>query len=291
MISICIPVYNFDITLLVKAIERQKVCADFELVVIDDGSKEGYKNNNKECLKDYHYIELPQNIGRSKIRNLFKKYVKYNYMLFMDCDSMICEDGFLQRYVESIEPDIVIYGGRVYPAVLPTIKQKMSWSYGVEVESKKVEERKEKSYLSFMTNNFLIDKSVFEKISFNEKIDDYGHEDTFFGYELELNKIKILHIRNPVLNVDIESNERFVIKNEIAIKNLIRLSDKLNNKGFYNHVQLLSFYEEMNKIQIWIVKMFFSLFQKIVRKKMIEGFYSKKILNFYKLGYLIKLKH
>ncbi|NJB81457.1 glycosyltransferase family 2 protein [Wenyingzhuangia aestuarii] len=284
MISICIPVYNFDISNLVKAIEKQTTNVVFELVVIDDASDEVFKIENRKLLGNHKYVELPNNIGRSKIRNLFKSYVQYSYMLFMDCDSMIQNDDFLQKYANSLVPNVVVYGGRIYPDILPSKEQFLSWKYGIEVESKSVIKRNQEPYLSFMTNNFLIDSAVFEDIFFNEGIDTYGHEDTFFGYELAQNKIKIIHLENPVLNLDLETNERFFVKNETAIANLIKLQDGL----FSNHVRLLSYYKKMNVFQKIIVKRLFNLTGSLIRKKMIAGFYSTKLLNFYKLGYLIK---
>jgi len=75
MISVCIPVYNFNISELVNVIKDQITDFDFELIVIDDASDENFKSDNKKILDFCKYIELDKNIGRSKIRNLFKSYV------------------------------------------------------------------------------------------------------------------------------------------------------------------------------------------------------------------------
>jgi len=210
-------------------------------------------------------------------------------MLLLDCDSMILNKNFLQSYAECIEPNSVIYGGRIYPDTLPNKNKLLSWKYGVEVESKKENERNKKPYLSFMTNNFLIDKQVFDRVSFNETITIYGHEDTFFGYELAINNIKIKHIDNPVLNIDIETNERFFVKNEDAIKSLVHLKITGENSLFSNHVRLLCFYKKMNKFQKKTIQFLFYLFGSLIKKKMISGFYSSNLLNFYKLGYLLTI--
>ena len=72
-LSICVPVFNFDVTELVKKLDKQAglLSVPFEIVCIDDCSDEKFIKINKEiCSKYGKYIELKENIGRSKIRNL-----------------------------------------------------------------------------------------------------------------------------------------------------------------------------------------------------------------------------
>ena len=73
----------------------------------------------------------------------------------------------------------------------------------------------------------MILKSAFEKVRFNEKLKQYGHEDTFFGFELEQKGIEIKHITNHVLHAELESNQEFLEKSEKGVLNLIILN-KLN---------------------------------------------------------------
>ena len=63
-------------------------------------------------------------------------------------------------------------------------------------------------YHSFKSNNFLIRKSIFSKIRFNENITSYGHEDTQLSLEFKKNKIKILQIDNVVYHDGIENNKK-----------------------------------------------------------------------------------
>ena len=292
MISICIPVYNFNITPLVSELELQmKQCElDVELVVIDDGSKEVFKTKNKVSLKKHTYIELPENIGRSRIRNLFKRYVNNKYLLFLDCDSRVVTSSFLNNYIDFLKPKTVVYGGRTYPEKAPSKEQNLSWNYGKYTESKTASLRRKEPYLSFMTNNFLIDIEVFNRISFNETINTYGHEDTLFGYELFQNKIEIIHIENPVLNFDIESNGRFLKKTEQAIENLIKITNTYTNSSFFEHVRLLCFYKKRNKLELKIILLLFRVSKKQLKHQLLKGNDSKFLFVFYKLGYFITAK-
>ena len=73
MLSVLIPVYNFDVVLFVKDLAKQ--CADckidFEVLCLDDYSSENYRIKNAvlKSIENVCYEELPNNIGRSKIRN------------------------------------------------------------------------------------------------------------------------------------------------------------------------------------------------------------------------------
>ena len=83
MLSVCIPVYNFDVTELITDIRNQINTDDLdaEIIFIDDASQEEMRQRNEivKSLTD-HYILLEKNIGRSKIRNLFLKYSKSDYL-------------------------------------------------------------------------------------------------------------------------------------------------------------------------------------------------------------------
>ena len=290
MISICIPVYNYHVTNLITTLSNQIELLNegLELIVIDDGSKEEFKLQNRDCLTKHVYIELPQNIGRSKVRNLFNKYAKNKFLLFMDCDSMVVNHQFLANYMTCLENDTVFYGGRNYPKKLPNKNEKLSWIYGSEIESKSVSQRNKLPYVSFMTNNFLIDRSIFFKICFDEKLKNYGHEDTLFGYQLYQSKIIVKHIDNPVLNLDLESNKKFIEKTEQALCSLRLICSemKLDNE-FFEYVKLLRFYKTTTKLQSLAIQLTYGITNRVIRCLLVKGLYSNNLLGFYKIGYFM----
>ena len=104
MISICIPVYNFNVVDLINSIINQgeKIKKPFEIICIDDGSnKETLKLNAKiNSHKTVNYLTLKKNIGRSKIRNLFLENTTYENLLFIDCDCSIQNGNFLEKYFQ-----------------------------------------------------------------------------------------------------------------------------------------------------------------------------------------------
>jgi len=111
MLSILIPCYNFNIHNLVKDIWKQGklLKINFEIICIEDGSSEMFLNHNIKNLQYVNYIVNQENIGRSKIRNLLAKKAKFNWLLFIDCDSKINNNKFLSNYIDKIINQIVSF--------------------------------------------------------------------------------------------------------------------------------------------------------------------------------------
>jgi len=296
MLSICIPIYNFDVTELVNALSNQvnNIEEEVNIILIDDSSEESYKNINKEVCNKHTYIELEQNVGRSKIRNLFLNYTDFKYLLFLDCDSKIVSDDFIINYLSSIKSNksfSVSCGGRVYDSKKPDKSKLLSWKYGIKRESKGYEERQQNPYSSFMTNNFLVKRSILEAIPFDESLTQYGHEDTLFGFSLKKNSIPTLHINNAVLNGEIEENEAYLKKTKLAIENLTIILDSIDDKeAFIKEVTLLSFYHKIKPFGIIKLLGFFApILNNVFLFRLKLGRVSVNLFNFYKLNYLSKM--
>lgn len=293
MISVCIPVYNFDVEVLLKVLSKQAKDIGAEIIVIDDHSTVFEEKNREvaESLDNVRYIRLDENIGRSKIRNLFLKYAKFDYLLFLDCDSIVSSPHFLKKYVEIIErehPEVVC-GGRVYGDKPKSRKKMLRWKYGTGRETKPAHIRELTPNASFMTNNFLIRRDVLEKIKFNEDLTKYGHEDTLFGFDLKRYGIKIYHIGNPVANGELEDNEDFVAKTEQAIENLIYIVKYIEvSHSFAEDIPLIVEYNILKeKGKLWWYKLLFLLFRFPVKAFLKTGYASMKLFDFYRLGYFV----
>ena len=143
-----------------------------------------------------------------------------------------------------------------------------------------------------MTNNFLIDKRVFERVNFDERIIEYGHEDTLFGYMLHKHNYDIIHINNTVLNNNIEDNAEYLQKTEKSVNNLISILKYVNNdKELIKSVTLLDFYEKMKfKKLINIIHSLFFITKPILKYMLTKGYVNIYLFDFYKLGILIEKK-
>lgn len=228
MISVLIPVFNFDVTALAEELAQQ--CAEsgrpWEIICLDDSSAPEFRAVNRALvnLPGIRYEELPENVGRAAIRNRLADMASFPYLLFMDCDSAVVRAGYIALYLAHLEPGTVLYGGRVYAPVPPgDNRYLLHWKYGREREQIPPEKRNQRPYHAFMTNNFLIPKPVFQSIRFEERIRHYGHEDTLFGMELQRRGVPVIHIDNPLEHKGLETAEVFLQKTSQAVRNLLWL--------------------------------------------------------------------
>jgi len=290
MLSICIPVYNFNIAPLINELSGQadSLGIQYEILIIDDCSTL-FREVNKSVCEKYCYVELSENIGRAKARNLFLKYAKYEYVLFLDCDSIVGTPGFLAEYVKIIRtlPDVVC-GGRIYNKERPGRDKMLRWKYGIRRESRSAEVRQKLPYQSFMTCNFLIIRKIFDDIRFDERLVRYGHEDTLFGFSLKIKKFTITHIDNPVINGDLEQNVEYLIKTKEGILNLIDILNYLNfDNDLINDIALLKFYYKIRKAHR-VIKFLFFLFKPFIAFLLSRGFVNLYLFDFYKLGIFVE---
>ena len=159
MLYICLPVYNTDVTRLANELLIQSKNFPVELLIVDDCSSNHFKQINSEFCKDKDqitYISLPNNKGRSAIRNYFLSLKTKGHFLFLDGDSIIYRPNFISTYLELIEqknPDLA-FGGSCYQEIRPSRNFMLRWKYSTSRESKSLEVRLKNSF-GFKTNNFL----------------------------------------------------------------------------------------------------------------------------------------
>ena len=243
MISVCIPIYNYYAYPLVRRLSnqiRQLNEGEFEIVCIDDHSSGYYVTQNKGIAELATFLRLGENVGRARIRNLFLKYAKGEYLIFLDND-MVVPDRFLKTYQREAQKGVsVVVGGVSYDDRGNDTEHRLRYLYGTKVESRPAEERRKHPYRSFMTGNFMIKREILEKIRFDESIQKYGHEDTLFGYRLEQARIPIVHIDNAAVNGQVETNVEFLHKTVEAVENLAEIYDRMwEDQRFCQSVRLL----------------------------------------------------
>ncbi|MEQ1798418.1 MAG: glycosyltransferase, partial [Lacibacter sp.] len=287
MLSICIPQYNFNINPLVKSLTDQitHLKTNIEIIIIDDCSTIKYPIEINPEIVTKH-ITLTENIGRARIRNLFINIAEHDYMLFLDCDSLIIKDDFLTQYLDEIAKKkyLVICGGRTYPDKLPSRSKKLRWLYGQRIESKTADQRKIFPHQSFMTNNFVIYKHVLQATPFFELLSGYGHEDTLLGLELKEKKIEVQHIENPVLNGEIELNCHFLTKTNDGIKNLILILESYSNPGILiENVKLLKVYKAIQQKRLGLLLNIITVLSPLLKLILTSFLQNETLFNFYKL--------
>jgi glycosyltransferase involved in cell wall biosynthesis len=287
MLSICIPVFEYDARNLVGTLwqQAQQLGMEVEVLVLEDGSRPGtvrsYENARHEVLV--------QNIGRAAARNRLAQMAKFDWLLFIDADSGICQSDYLSTYIEKAKQGtLVCCGGTVYAPTAPPAES-LRFAYGKAREERAATKRGKGGFRPFTANNFLIKKSVFEKTKFNEALAKYGHEDTLFGLELQGQGIGIHHIHNPVQHLGLETNDVFLAKTEESIGNLVHiLEGKLatNERALVEQVRLLNTAERMKAWHIApAYKRAFGMLQGLLKSHLSNSARPSMLLfDLYKLG-------
>jgi glycosyltransferase involved in cell wall biosynthesis len=227
MLSILIPVYAYDVGALVSDLHHQAQALSFqwEIRLLDDASGEVWQLANRPLadLAQVYYEELPENIGRAAIRNRLAEQANYDYLLFMDCDSGVDHADFLSLYCQHLPSTQVICGGRTYEPTRPPLPYRLHWHYGRQREVRSAAQRSKHPYEGFMTNNFVLPRRIYQNIQLDERLKQYGHEDTLFGLELAKAGIPLKHINNPLLHLGLEPADSWLRKQQQAIQNLYEL--------------------------------------------------------------------
>ena len=227
-LSILIPVFNRDVTLLVRALQAQASDWDgpVEILCFDDGSQEAKRRSNHHLTKlpGVSYKELPHNIGRAAIRNRLASVARHEWLLLLDNDSLLPDSRFLARYAAARAQTPVLVGGTTYENAAPdTSELHLRWLYGRQREARPAAVRQRDPHGQLTLNNMLVQTALFRRFGLDERLTRYGHEDTKFGWLLRQAGIEVQHLDNPVLHDGLEPATMFLQKSHEAVRNLALL--------------------------------------------------------------------
>lgn len=289
MISILIPTYNYDITELTIELHRQALdqYVEFEIIVIEDGSTLFLKENRVvNELEFCRYILLSQNIGRSAVRNKLANEARYEHLLFIDCDAQVCSDLFVAKYLSFCREDCVVIGGTAYDPTVTNPDFSLRLTYGRQRESRSALERDKNNFSTF---NFLISKTVFSKVCFDESIRGYGHEDMLFGYQLHQLGYEFVQIENPLIHKGLDDNDTFIRKTEEATRNLYLLYKTRRYPYLSTESKLLRSFMRIYKSGLcFLFASVFDLMQPFLYRKLCNVSPSLRLYDLYKLLFICK---
>lgn len=280
MLSILIPTYNFNIITLVGELHKQCVeyAIIFEILIYDDGSKSQVNSINQTINNTPHctFKELPNNIGRSAIRNQLAQDAKYNLLLFIDAGTFPENENFIETYI-SLKDQNVICGGMTYQEKAPKKPYKLRWIYTKKRERK-----------TLCSSNFLIKKEIFQNFIFDESIKKYGYEDILFFSKLKNNSIKVDFINNPVIHNSDDDTNAFLKKTEAAIENLLELIE--HEKLTKEQSRIFTCYLHIKSVKlVKTASLVFNIFKKTIVLNLNSNYPSIFLYDIYRIGYLCQL--
>lgn len=289
MLSVLIPVYNYDIRRLVSVIHKQLVASQiiFEILCLDDHSDSDIStlNTQIEQLENTSYHILNNNLGRAAVRQTLAERAAYNWLLFLDADVMPKYDQFISNYIALLSSDYdAIYGGFTYSIKPPKAEHMLRWAYGTSKEQMLAVNRNQVPYKIVISGNFLVRKPLF--ISLNSQITQKGYGyDNYFGALLKAHKSKVFHIDNDVFHLGLESNFIYLNKIEQSVDTLLLLDRQKNINETEN--TLYNSYKYLKKLKLnYIFSYIHQNFKSIFKKNLLSSNPNILILQCYKLSYI-----
>jgi glycosyltransferase involved in cell wall biosynthesis len=286
-LSVLIPVYNRDVTLLVSSLAslltKEKILS--EILLLDDASDEEYVNSNQKLVEAdfiFHYRN-PTNLGRSGARNILGETARYDHLLYLDCDVKIIRPDFITKYNDRMKAGIgVCCGGIAYDENEPSdVKYKLHWKYGAQRETK----------AGFLSSNLLIRKDLFFKTDLEENLEQYGHEDTLWHIQLKSQGIDIKIIDNPVLHEGLEETPIYIKKSLQAVGNLITVERIVNSQLLAKHVKLFDWYQKLDSLYLTrIIEKGEAIFHKRIIENLLSYDPSLRYFDWLRLAHLIRMK-
>lgn len=209
-LSVIIPTFNRAETLrtcLEKLMTQEG--ADFEVIVVDDGSKD----HTAEVVKSFigaptvhpnvvlKYLKQP-NLRQAAARNNGVKNATGDIVIFIG-DDLFTEPGWLKEHAEfhiaHPEKEAMAVGHMTWIAdPAPTRFMKWLEKTGLMPNYRGLKNHQKTDYRHFYTGNVSLKKSWFETHHFDEHFKAYGWEDTKFGYELMKAGARLYYLRHAV---------------------------------------------------------------------------------------------
>jgi glycosyltransferase involved in cell wall biosynthesis len=137
MISILIPVYNYDITSFINCLSGAIEDSEFynEIIIGADGCDKSFIDSYQKLalLPGVKLHISEENIGRASIRNQLAEKSTGSHLLYIDADALAQPNvrEFLLKYVDHLGVAPVICGGTSYREVPPDDPDRyLRWHYG-----------------------------------------------------------------------------------------------------------------------------------------------------------------
>lgn len=295
-LSILLPCYNNACLGLVAGLSAQAESIikgggrlSYEIIVADDGSTDAAaiaENMKINDLPRCRYIVRGFNSGRSAIRNFLAREARHPWLLFIDSDMRLGNDGYIAGYLKAGVAGVA-YGGYVVGGGA-ALKHNLRYNYERKYhKNASAAERRKHPYDDFHTSNFIARRSVMLAHPLDERFRKYGYEDVLFGKELRRSGIMIEHVDNPLLFADFETNADFTAKTEEGLATLNHFACEL--RGYSSLVDIRNKLGKLGLIPL--MRLLHTVLARPVKNNITGNKPSILLFNIYKLLTFCKMEN
>jgi glycosyltransferase involved in cell wall biosynthesis len=289
MLSVLIPVYNYNITQLVNELHKQLIASniDFEIICLDDKSNQDIIDSNLSLsvLSNTAYKLSDKNNGIAVNRQILVDTAIYDWIILIDADMELIDDNFISNYLQAINNGYeVIFGGISYKDTQPNSNNILRWKYGKQCEELDADIRNNHPYKVTSAANLCIKKDIYKQFGLGDIGNSYGM-DIFFGPQLKLHKVSVTHINNSVYHLGLESSSKYLGKVEFAVSTLLKLH--YNNKVKEHENDLLKTFLLMKKTGFnYVCSGLYKVFNSSIKTQLLSRNPKIKLLQLYKILYM-----
>lgn len=140
-------------------------------------------------------MQLRQNVGRARVRNVLSEIARTAFLLYLDADMWPDDDDFFVRWFKLLETENVdvAYGGRSASTVILNGPDHLLHRRMTEKrENLPASVRRESPAYHFYSCNFVVRRSILREFPLDERFTGWGWEDCEWASRVS-EKYKILH--------------------------------------------------------------------------------------------------
>lgn len=249
-ISVCVPIYRYDVSKLMDALAACRLSALTEIVFYDDGSGDtemltGLMGRAGHTSMAVRIVAGAINRGRSAARNAAMKHARGEWVLLLDADMMPDGPGFLESYFDAVEaakrPAVIVGGYSLASAPRSPATNLHRWQ-SVTSECLDAAARSQAPGRYVFSSNVLIHREVLAACPFDEAFAGWGWEDTDWGLRLQ-KQFPVIHIDNTATHLGLDSDAALMAKYARSGANFARMAirhpGEVKQMALFRHAQRL----------------------------------------------------